>query len=78
MRADPGTGRVGSREILTFPGGSLTLVLMDEYKSVLLVDDAALRSLFVRLFVFEEYEGKFLDPVLLDPLMKVYRFQAGA
>ena len=78
VRADPGTGRVGSREILTFPGGSLTLVLMDEYKSVLLVDDAALRSLFVRLFVFEEYEGKFLDPVLLDPLMKVYRFQAGA
>ena len=39
---------------------------------------AALRSLFVSLFVFEEYEGKLFDPVLPDPLLKVYRFPAGA
>lgn len=74
---EPATGRVSGKKILEYPdpAGSLTLVLMDEYRAALLVDDAALHSQFVQLFVFEEYDDRYLEPVILDPTMKVYRFR---
>lgn len=75
VRADPATGRVAAETIQEYPAGDLSLILMDDYKAILLVNAAALRSQFVQLFVFERYDARFLEPVILDPSMKVYRFK---
>lgn len=56
-------------------GGRLNVVFLKSYNRFLVLDDATLNSLFVQLFVFEKYDHDLFEPVVMDPLTKIYRLK---
>lgn len=55
--------------------GVINLIFMRSYGSVLLVDNQALNSLYIQLFVFENYDKNLFEPVVLDPSAKVFKLK---
>lgn len=55
--------------------GKYHIIYMGSYRNFLVVDDAYLNSLFIQMFVFEKYDKELFEPVILDPLSKVYRLK---
>ena len=55
--------------------GLINLIFMRSYNTVLLVDNAMLNSLYIQLFVFENYDKNLFEPVVLDPSAKVFRLK---
>ena len=55
--------------------GKYHIIYMSSYRNFLVVDDAYLNSLFIQMFVFENYDKALFEPVILDPLSKIYRLK---
>lgn len=55
--------------------GGLYVIFMKDYKQFIIVDKKFFNSLYVQLFVFENYDKKLFEPVILDPLVKVYKLK---
>ena len=55
--------------------GKYHIIYMSSYRNFLVVDDAYLNSLFVQMFVFENYDKELFEPVVLDPLSKIYKLK---
>ncbi|MBE0491409.1 MAG: peptide transporter [Sulfurospirillum sp.] len=53
--------------------GRLSIIFMRSYNSFLVLDEAALNASYIQLFVFENYDKRFFEPVLLDPSAKVFK-----
>jgi len=53
----------------------LNLIILQSYGSALLLDDYYYNSTFVQMFVFENYDKELFEPVILNPVMKIYRFK---
>ncbi len=57
------------------PNAPLSLIFMSSYGTFLLLDEKMYNSLFIKLFVFEEYDKELFEPVVMHPLAKVYRLK---
>ncbi len=55
--------------------GKIHIIYMPAYDSYLVLDDAYLNSLYIQMFVFEHYDKNLFEPVILDPLSKIYRLK---
>jgi undecaprenyl-diphosphooligosaccharide--protein glycosyltransferase len=53
--------------------GELSLIYMKSYNKFLLVDDFYLNSLYIQMFVFENYDNALFEAVELSPHAKIYR-----
>jgi dolichyl-diphosphooligosaccharide--protein glycosyltransferase/undecaprenyl-diphosphooligosaccharide--protein glycosyltransferase len=53
----------------------INLILLRSYGSALLVDDYYFNSTFVQMFVFENYDKKLFEPVILNPWIKIYKYK---
>jgi dolichyl-diphosphooligosaccharide--protein glycosyltransferase/undecaprenyl-diphosphooligosaccharide--protein glycosyltransferase len=53
----------------------VNLVYMRSYNTFLVLDDAMYNSVFIQLFVFENYDKSLFEPVILNPLVKVYKLK---
>ncbi len=53
----------------------INLILLRSYGSALLVDDYYFNSTFIQMFVFENYDKKLFEPVILNPWMKIYKYK---
>ena len=51
----------------------LHVVFMKSYGRVLLLDDYYYNSSFVQMFVFDNYNKKLFEPVILNPMLKIYK-----
>lgn len=58
-----------------FASEGLTIIFMGSYGRFLIVDDFYLNSTYIQMFVFEQYDPKLFEPVILDPLTKVYKLK---
>jgi len=54
---------------------NIYLIYMQSYGQFLLIDKKFYDSLFIRLFVLEDYDKKIYEPVILDPWTKIYRLK---
>lgn len=68
---DPRAGR-RARQLYANPDGELSLLMLTGEKALVLLDDRLLATQFIQLFVFERYDPRCFEPVILDPKMKVY------
>lgn len=53
----------------------LSVIFMQSYNAFLVLDDNMLNSTYIQLFVFENYDEELFEPVILNPLAKVYRLK---
>ena len=52
----------------------LYLIILQSYGEALILDNYYYNSTFVQMFVFENYNKHLFKPVILNPLMKIYKF----
>ncbi len=55
--------------------GELSLIYMRSYNQFLLLDNRMLNSLYIQLFVLEEYDHNLFEPVILSPHAKVFKLK---
>ncbi len=57
------------------PNSNISVIFLKSYNAFLILDDKMLNSTFVKLFILEEYDKNLFEPVIMDPLTKVYRLK---
>lgn len=58
-----------------FASEGLNVIYLASYGRFLLVDDFYLNSTYIQLFVFDRYDKNLFEPVILDPMSKVYKLK---
>ena len=53
----------------------LSIIFMKNYNQFLVLDSKMYNSLFIQMFVLEQYDKSLFTPVILDPLAKVYKLK---
>ncbi len=53
----------------------LNLILMNSYGTGIIVDDYYYNSTFIQMFVFENYDKNLFEPVIMNPMMKIYKLK---
>lgn len=55
--------------------GEVNIIYFKEFDMYLVIDNHLLNSLFIKLFVFEEYDENLLEPVILNSMAKIYKIK---
>lgn len=55
--------------------GDINIIYMQSYNSFLILDNAMFNSSYVQLFVLENYDERFFEPIILDAYAKIYRLK---
>ena len=55
--------------------GQISIIYMQSYNTFLILDDAMFDSMYIQLFVLENYDEKLFEPVILDANSKVYKLK---
>lgn len=58
-----------------FASEGLNLIFLPSYGRFLVMDDFYLSSTYIQMFVFERYDKNLFEPVMLDPLSKIYKLK---
>ncbi len=53
----------------------ISVVFMKSYNQFLVLDQTMYDSLFIQMFVLEQYDSSLFEPVILNPLAKVYKLK---
>lgn len=59
----------------TFGSEGLNVVYMASYGQFLVMDDYYLNSTYIQMFVFEQYDKNLFKPIILSPLIKIYKLK---
>ena len=57
------------------PFGGVVVVYMKSYHRFMVMDTRTFNSTYIQLFVLENYDREFFEPVILNPLVKVYKLK---
>lgn len=57
------------------PNGQMSVVYMQAYNTFLVLDEAMFNSSYIQLFVLENYDANFYEPVILEPHAKVFKLK---
>jgi dolichyl-diphosphooligosaccharide--protein glycosyltransferase/undecaprenyl-diphosphooligosaccharide--protein glycosyltransferase len=68
-------GKLVVTEKQMHPSAKLVLVFMQSYNRFLLMDHDTLESAYMQLFVLERFDPELFEPVVFNPLAKVYRLK---
>ncbi|MGB6019590.1 MAG: STT3 domain-containing protein [Sulfurimonadaceae bacterium] len=63
-----------NRQTVT-PMSRLTIIYLESYQRFIILDNEYLNSTFIQMFVFENYDKELFEPVILDPLVKIYKLK---
>ncbi len=58
-----------------FASEGLNIVYMPNYGRFMVLDDFYLNSTYIQMFVFEHYDKDLFEPVILDPMTKIYKLK---
>ncbi|MBD3841635.1 MAG: peptide transporter [Campylobacterales bacterium] len=53
----------------------ISIIYMKNYNQFLVLDQKMFESLYIQLFVLENYNSNLFEPVILDPLTKIYKLK---
>lgn len=57
------------------PNGLFSIIYMQAYNTFLILDEDMLNSTYIQLFVLENYDKRFFEPISLEAYAKVYRLK---
>jgi len=55
--------------------GRYSVVYLESYGRVVLMDNTTYRSIYVQMFMLGQYDPKFFEPVVLSPYTRIYRLK---
>ncbi|MDX1807913.1 MAG: STT3 domain-containing protein [Sulfurospirillaceae bacterium] len=55
--------------------GNISIIFLRSYHTFLVLDDSMLHSLYIQLFVLENYDKSLFQPVILNPMAKIYKLK---
>jgi dolichyl-diphosphooligosaccharide--protein glycosyltransferase/undecaprenyl-diphosphooligosaccharide--protein glycosyltransferase len=58
-----------------FGSEGLSVIYLASYGRFLVVDNFYLHSTYIQMFVFEHYDKNLFEPVILDPMTKIYKLK---
>lgn len=58
-----------------FGSSGLNVIFMASYGRFLIVDDYFLKSMYIQMFVFENYDKTLFEPIIIDPMTKIYKLK---
>ncbi len=61
------------KKIIPVNSRGIDVVLMKSYHKILFMDDFYFNSAYIQMFVFENYDKHLFKPVILNPLVKIYK-----
>ncbi len=67
------SGKLNKKIQTINPSANLSLIYMQSYNSFLVLDELTYNSLFIQLFVLENYDKELFELVISHPLAKVYK-----
>ncbi|MEA3315765.1 MAG: peptide-binding protein, partial [Campylobacterota bacterium] len=53
----------------------INVIFMKNYNKFLVLDNKTFKSTFIQMFVLENYDKKLFEPVILNPLTKIYKLK---
>lgn len=53
----------------------LSIIFLASYGQFLVLDDYFVKSMYIQMFVFENYNKNLFEPVILDPMTKIYKLK---
>lgn len=57
------------------PNSPVSVIFLQSYRAFLVVDNETLNSPYIRMFVLEQYNHDYFEPVILTPLAKVFKLK---
>ncbi|MEN8147891.1 MAG: STT3 domain-containing protein [Campylobacterota bacterium] len=63
-----------NRQTIT-PMSRLSIIYLESYQRFLVLDNEYLNSTFIQMYIFENYDRELFEPVILDPLVKIYKLK---
>lgn len=57
------------------PNSPISVIFMQSYNAFLVIDKHMFNSLFVKLFVLEDFDKELFEPVIFTPFAKVYKLK---
>lgn len=58
-----------------FSSEGISVIFMESYGRMLVVDEFYFNSSYIQMFVFDRYDPKLFEPVIMDPMSKVYKLR---
>lgn len=68
-------GRLIVKESAIDSSAGLYVIFMKDYGRFILLDNSALNSAYVQLFILEKYDRELFEPVILNPAAKIYKLK---
>lgn len=68
-------GKLNIQKQTVSPMSRLSVIYMESYQRFLVLDNEYLNSTFIQMYVFENYDKSLFEPVILDPLVKIYKLK---
>ena len=59
----------------SFASEGLNVIFMASYGQFLVVDDYYLKSQYIQMFVFENYDKNLFEPVVMSPMTKIFKLK---
>ena len=69
------SGKLNVQKLVSRKGANISIIFMQSYGKILVVDNYVLNSTYFKLFVLEEFDENLFEPVIMTPLAKVYRLK---
>jgi len=60
-------------EKVIYPTSRLNVIYMPNFNRILVLDDSLYNSTYIQLYVLENYDKNLFEPVILTPLVKVFK-----
>jgi len=68
-------GKLDVQKKIINPTSRLTIIYMESYHRFLVLDTEYLNSTYIQMYIFENYDKELFEPVILDPLVKIYKLK---
>ena len=66
-------GKIHVKRQTITPMSRISVIYLESYHRFLILDSQYLNSTFIQMYVFENYDRTLFEPVILDPLIKIYK-----
>lgn len=62
-------------ETMVHANGQFSIIYMQAYNTFLILDEASFNASYIQLFVLENYDERFFEPIILDAYAKIYKLK---
>ena len=62
-------------ETIVHANGQFSIIYMQSYNTFLILDEASFNASYIQLFVLENYDERFFEPIILDAYAKIYKLK---